>query len=68
MDKTKEIGGEACVRNADGTYSAAELHEAMTAGIDDSDIRARTRAQLLATGVPAADLNRVFPDLPPLPT
>jgi hypothetical protein len=67
MNKTAKSGGAACVRNADGTYSADALHEQMTAGIDDADIRARTRAHLHAKGIPAAALNGLFPDLPPLP-
>ena len=56
----------ACVQNPNGSLSNAVLHEQMTEGVDDSDIRAQTRLKLLAAGVPAADLNRVFPDLPPL--
>lgn len=67
MNKTAKRGGECCVRLADGTYSADALHEQMVEGIDDSDFRAETRAKLLAKGVPAAALNSVFPDLPPLP-
>ena len=59
-------GGEACVQYPDGTISDSALHEEMTAGVDDSDIRAKTRSKLLAAGVPAEDLNRVFPDLPPI--
>lgn len=48
MNKTAKSGGEACVQLADGTYSADALHEQMTAGIDDFDIRAKTRAALRA--------------------
>jgi hypothetical protein len=65
-NKTK-CGGEVCVKNANGTYSADAIHEQMTAGVDDSDIRARTRDKLHARGIPAAALNGLFPDLPPLP-
>ncbi len=68
MNKTAKRGGECCVRLADGTYSADALHEQMTAGVDDSDFRAETRAKLHAKGIPAAALNGLFPDLPPLPT
>jgi hypothetical protein len=56
----------ACVVNADGTLSNAELHEQMTEGVDDSDFRAKTRSWLLAKGVPAEVLTRVFSDRPPL--
>jgi hypothetical protein len=63
--KTKR-GGEVCVRQPDGSYFDAAIHEEIMAGVDDSDIRATTRLKLLAAGVPAGDLNRVFPDLPPL--
>ena len=65
-EKTNRRGGEACVEQQDGTYSDAAIHEEIMAGVDDSDIRARTRAELHAKGVPAAALNSVFPDLPPL--
>jgi hypothetical protein len=57
----------ACVVDTDGSPSNAALHEQMTDGVDDSDIRARTRVELYAAGVPAAALNRLFPDIPPLP-
>jgi hypothetical protein len=67
MIKTAKSGAEACVQLANGTYSDAAIHEQMTAGVDDSDFRAETRAKLHAKGVPAAALNSVFPDLPPLP-
>jgi hypothetical protein len=56
--------GEACVASDDGECSDAALHEALTAGVEDSDLRAQTRAKLLAAGVPAAALDRLFPDLP----
>lgn len=57
-------GGEACVRRADGTYSDAALHEELTAGVDDSDFRARTRAILLAAGLSEAALDRVLAPSP----
>jgi hypothetical protein len=65
-NKTR-CGGEVCVKKADGTYSADALHEQMTAGVDDSDFRAKTRATLHAKGIPATALNGLFSDLPPLP-
>ena len=52
-------GSEVCIRLPDESYSDAAIHEAIMAGVDDSDIRARTRAKLLAAGVPMADLDRV---------
>jgi hypothetical protein len=54
------------VQNPDGTYSNAAIHEEIMAGVDDLDIRASTRLKLLAAGIPVADLNRLFSDLPPL--
>jgi hypothetical protein len=66
MKKTAKTGGEACIQLADGTYSDAAIHEEIMAGVDDSDIRARTRAKLHAAGITAAALNGLFPDLPPL--
>jgi hypothetical protein len=65
IDRAANKSGVACV-NADGSYATDALHEQMTAGVDDSDIRARTRAKLHVRGVPAAALNGLFPDLPPL--
>jgi hypothetical protein len=67
MNKTVKSGGETCIKLADGTYSDVAIHDEIMAGVDDSDIRARSRAKLHAAGVPAAALNRLFPDLPPLP-
>jgi hypothetical protein len=60
-DKPLTCGGEACVQNPDGSYSAAALHEQMTQGVDDHDFRMQTRAKLLAAGVPIADLDRAWP-------
>lgn len=54
MSKAAKICGEACVQLADGTYSADALHEQMTEGVDDRDIRATTRAWLLEKGSPQA--------------
>jgi hypothetical protein len=67
MSRKRRLRDAACVLNADGTLSNVELHEQMTAGVDDSDFRLRTRLFLLAKGIPAKDLNGLFPDLPPLP-
>jgi hypothetical protein len=52
---------------ADGSVSNARLHEQMTEGVDDRDIRAKTRAKFHAKGISAASLNGLFPDLDPLP-
>jgi hypothetical protein len=57
----------AYVIDSDGSISNAALHEQMTEGVDDRDLRAQDRAKLHAAGVPAAALNSVFPDLDPLP-
>lgn len=67
MNKRAKTGGEACVQLANGTYSDAVIHEEIMAGVDDSDIRARTRARLLESGIPPSSLNGAFPDLDPLP-
>ncbi|HTC50730.1 MAG TPA: hypothetical protein VK700_02210 [Steroidobacteraceae bacterium] len=56
-----------CVVNTDGSLSNAELLEQMTEGVDDRDIRAKTRTKFHAAGIPSAALNRLFPDLDPLP-
>jgi hypothetical protein len=61
-DRQQSRGVEACILNPDGSFSAAALHEEMTAGVDDPDFRAQTRATLLAAGVPIADLDRVPPE------
>lgn len=53
--------------NSEGALSNAGLHEEMAEGVVDSDIRAQTRARLRAAGIPAMALERLFPDLPPLP-
>ena len=50
-----------------GNLSNARLHEQMTEGVDDRDIRAQTRARLLEKGIPPSALNSTFPDLDPLP-
>jgi hypothetical protein len=67
MNKTARDGGEVCVRQPDGSYSDAAIHEAIMAGVDDSEFRAQSRAKMHARGVPAAVLNRLYPGLPPLP-
>lgn len=56
--------GECCVRGADGSLSDYPIQEELVEGIDDSGFRARTRAALLAAGVPAEHLNRLFPSFP----
>jgi len=58
--------GECCAYSGDGRVSDYPLQEQLVEGVDDSDIRARTRAWLLAKGVPAQSLNRLFPDLEPI--
>lgn len=65
-EKNTRRGGEVCVQQQDGSYSDAAIHDEIMAGVDDSDIRAKTRAALHAKGIPAAALNGLFPDLPPL--
>ena len=50
----------------DGSVSADALHEQLVAGVDVSDFEAESRAQLLANGVLADTLNRLFPHLPPI--
>ena len=57
---------ECCVRLSDGTLSADRLHEQMCERVDDSDIRAKTRRRLLKKGFAPQQLDRVFPDLPPI--
>jgi hypothetical protein len=47
-----------------GKLSNARLHEQMTEGVDDFDFRMKTRAKLLAAGVPVAALDRVLPENP----
>ncbi len=56
-----------CVVDTYGSLCNAALHEQMTKGVNDDDIRARTRERLHAGGITAAALNRLFPGLPPLP-
>jgi hypothetical protein len=51
----------ACVIHADGSKSAAALHEALTEGVDDRDFRLKTRVKLLRKGVPAAALDTLLP-------
>jgi hypothetical protein len=66
MTRTNHGADAACVLNRDGSISNSELHEQMTEGVDDSDFRAKTRECLLAKGIPAENLNGLFPDLPPV--
>jgi len=51
---------------ATARHFAAALHEALTDGVHDADLRAQTRARLLAAGVPAVALSALFPDLHPV--
>jgi hypothetical protein len=51
----------ACVVESDGSLSNAALHEALIAGVDDLDLRSRTRAKLLSKGLPLAVLDSVLP-------
>lgn len=67
VEEANRRGGEVCVQQKNGTYSDAAIHEEIMADVDDSDIRAKTRARLHAEGLPASALNSVFPDLEPLP-
>jgi hypothetical protein len=64
--ESKSRTDSACVVNANGSMSNAGLHEQMVEGVDDRDFRVQTRAELHAAGVPAAALNSLFSDLPPL--
>ena len=45
-----------------GKLSNDVLHEQMTQGVDDYDLRMKSRAKLLAAGVPVAALDSVLPD------
>ena len=63
-NKNPRRSGECCIRYPDGSVSDDALHEEMLAGVDVSDFEAESRAQLLANGVPADALNRLFPHLP----
>jgi hypothetical protein len=65
-NKNRRRGGECCIRYPDGSVSADALHEQLVAGVDVSDFDAEARARLLANGVPADALNRLFPHLPPI--
>jgi hypothetical protein len=66
MSTKRRLHDAACIQNPDGSLSNATLHEQMTEGVPDADFRAKTRLWLLAAGVPAENLNGLFPDLPPL--
>ena len=63
--KKPRRGGEVCVRQPDGSYSDAAIHEEIMAGVDDSEFRAQSRAKLRALGVPPEVLQSLFGDLPP---
>ena len=60
-EKPTKKGSEVSIRLPDESYSDAVIHEAITARVDDSNIRARSRATLLAAGVPIAVLDKVVP-------
>lgn len=66
MKNERRSHDAACVLNADGTLSNAALHEQMTEGVPDEDFRAKTRLWLLTKGIPAENLDGLFPGLPPL--
>ena len=57
------MGGECCVRHGDGTFSAYPLQQQMIEGVDDSDIRAKTRRMLLERGMPPRQVDMLLPDL-----
>jgi hypothetical protein len=48
----------------DGKLLNARLHEQMTEGVDDYEFRMKTRAKLLARGVPVAALDMVLAEKP----
>jgi len=60
---SRNAGGECCVRLADGTFSADALHEQLVEGVDDSEIRARTRRFLLDSGLTRQQVDPLFADL-----
>lgn len=49
----------ACVE-VDGQRSNSALHEQLVANVNDYDLRLQTKNELLAAGVPAADLDRLI--------
>jgi len=49
------------VRQPDGSYADTAIHGEIMSGVDDSDFCAKTRAKLLARGVPVSVLDRVLP-------
>ena len=61
--RSPNAGGECCVKLPDGTFSADALHEQLVAGVDDSDIRAKTRRLLIESGLPPHQVNMLFRDL-----
>jgi hypothetical protein len=63
-DKSSRPRGTVSVLRSDGSHSDIGLHEEMMAGVDDSDIRMRTRQTFLARGVPVEVLDRVLPEGP----
>jgi hypothetical protein len=49
--------GYKCVLQPEGSYSDAAIHEQIMAGVEDSDLRQRTRRKLIA-----ADKDRLIPE------
>jgi hypothetical protein len=60
---TRKTDGAATV-DKNGKLSSSALHEQMTEGVDDHDFRMKTRAKLLAAGVPVTALDSVLPEKP----
>lgn len=56
----KKTDAAATVRQ-DGSLTNGRLHEQMTQGVNDHDLRLRTKQRLAELGVPVEDLNRVLP-------
>lgn len=51
----------AVVMLADGKRTNARLHEQMTEGVDDREIRLRTKKILYDSGVPMSVLDKLLP-------
>jgi hypothetical protein len=50
----------AVVRLPDGQLTNARLHEQLTEGVNDHDLRMRTKQVLLEAGVPMSALERLL--------
>jgi len=61
VTEASKRGREVCVRQPDGSYADTAIHGEIMSGVDDSDFCAKTRAKLLARGVPVSVLDRVLP-------